>query len=129
MAETDATRWLLGALVVLGALLFAGPLLFGMGGGMTSGMWGGGMTGGMWGPMHDGWMGGGTTGGSVWWWAFALLWRLALLGVLVVVGYLLYRAAAGERTDPAVRELRSAYARGDISEEEYERRRERLEEE
>ncbi|MFD1599151.1 SHOCT domain-containing protein [Halobellus rarus] len=130
MPETDTMRWLVGGLVAVGALLFVAPILFGMGGGaMGSGMWGG-TTGGMWGPMHDGWMGRGTAGGAGGWWVVALLWRLLLVAALVAGGYLLYRAASGdERSDSAIDELRSAYARGDLSEEEYDRRRERLEEE
>jgi len=32
-----------------------------------------------------------------------------------------------DSSDPAVKELRAAYARGDLSDEEYERRRDRLE--
>ncbi|MGQ4554371.1 SHOCT domain-containing protein [Halobellus sp. GM3] len=136
MPERDAIQWLVGALVVLGVLLLAGPLLFGMSGGAwAGGMWGpmydGGMwrpmyDGGMWGPMHDG------GGGGTVWWVVVLLWRLLLLVTLVGGGYVLYRAASGDRgetadrRDPAMEELRGAYARGDISEEEYERRRERL---
>lgn len=78
--------------------------------------------------MHHG-MGSGA--GGAW---IALLWLFALAFV-VVVGYLLYRAsrsldvapAAGEdEEDPAMAELRMAYARGDLSDEEFERRRERL---
>ncbi|MEF8851348.1 MAG: SHOCT domain-containing protein [Haloarculaceae archaeon] len=51
--------------------------------------------------------------------------------MVVGLGYLLYRAVAGTRTgtpaaDPAVEELRIAYARGEVDDEEYERRRERL---
>ncbi|WP_049985326.1 SHOCT domain-containing protein [Halobellus rufus] len=125
MGRQPATRWLVGALIALAVLLFVWPLLFGMGGGMMG--WGG-TTGGMWGPMHDGWMGG-TDAGSTWWWLLAFLWRLLFLLVIVGAGYLLYRAVSdGESSDPALDELRSAYARGDLSEEEFERRRERLEE-
>jgi putative membrane protein len=122
MTDTDSTRWLVGGLVVLGVLLFAGPLLFGAGGMM------GGATGGMWGPMHDGRMGAGGGAGTGWWF-LAALWRLLFVAALVGGGYLLYRAASdGAGRDPAIEEVRSAYARGDLSEEEYERRRERLEE-
>ena len=69
---------------------------------------GGGMGSGMWGPMHGGWMMDRTpTGASGWWLPFAGLWRLLALAlaVLVGIGHLLYRA------------------------EEYERRRERLDDE
>lgn len=44
-------------------------------------------------------------------------------------GYLIYRGlrrAIGHRTDPAIEELRQAYARGDLTDEEFEQRRERL---
>ncbi|WP_144906317.1 SHOCT domain-containing protein [Halobellus captivus] len=58
----------------------------------------------------------------------ATTWIVGGLVAPVVSGYLLHRAATGgERTDPAIDELQSAYARGDLSEEGYERRRERLE--
>lgn len=67
---------------------------------------------------------------------FSPLWSLGMLVVWLVVllggGYLLYRAFAGgdrAETDPALEELRLAYARGDLSAEEYEERRSRLESE
>lgn len=81
------------------------------------GMWGGGH---MWnGVMWDG------SGGT---WMWALLWGLPVL-VLLGGGYLLYRAVSRSgrtATDPALEELRLAYARGDLSEEEFEERRRRL---
>lgn len=46
---------------------------------------------------------------------------LAGLVVLVVRGSL--RALHGHRGDPALAELRAAYARGEVSQEEYEQRR------
>jgi putative membrane protein len=128
MEQQYVTRWLLGGLVAVGALLLVGPLLLGAGGGTMG--WGSGMAGGMWGPMHDSWMGSGTMGPtSGWWLLVAVVWRLLLLVALIGGGYLLYRAVAADRADSAVRELRQAYARGDLSEEEYERRRDRLEQE
>ena len=128
MEQQYVTRWLLGALVAVGALLLVGPLLLGLGG-STMG-WGSGMTGGMWGPMHDSWMGSGMMGStSGWWLLLAVVWRLLLVVALVGGGYLLYRTVAADRPDPAIRELRQAYARGDLSEEEFERRRDRLEQE
>lgn len=67
---------------------------------------------------------------------FSPLWGFAamLLSLLVVVGvgYVLYRALVGtggagdSAADPALEELRMAYARGDLSDEEFEQRRERL---
>ncbi|MFB6106747.1 MAG: hypothetical protein ABEJ70_07215 [Halobacteriaceae archaeon] len=56
---------------------------------------------------------------------------LVPLVVLVGVGYLLYRGVAGSgraaHADPALAELRQAYARGDLTDEEYETRHETLE--
>lgn len=81
------------------------------------GMWGGG-------HMTDSWMWGGAGGGWVW----LGMWLIMLL-VIGGVGYLLYagvRGAGDGTTDSAIEELRHAYARGDLSDEEFERRRERL---
>ncbi|WP_262174584.1 SHOCT domain-containing protein [Haloarcula laminariae] len=76
-----------------------------------------------------------------WWWnggmagGFSPLWGIGMMLVWVLVlggiGYLLYRAFAGRTeslttTDPALRELRIAYARGDLTEEEFEERRSKL---
>ncbi|MEM4780596.1 MAG: SHOCT domain-containing protein [Halalkalicoccus sp.] len=69
---------------------------------------------------HMGWAADGGMG--VWGWLMPLL---ALL-VLGVGGYLLYGVLSGSVTDPALEELRSAYARGEIDDEEFETRRERL---
>ncbi|WP_458189096.1 SHOCT domain-containing protein [Haladaptatus sp. NG-WS-4] len=76
-------------------------------------------------PMMGGWMMGPGYGGQVpvWGWGMMLVPLLVVLGL----GYLLYRALAGGGSgDAALEELRLAYARGDISEEEFETRRERL---
>jgi putative membrane protein len=78
---------------------------------------------------HYGGMGGGMSGFG--WWP--LIWSLLLLSVVLIVGYAVYadgRRPATERsdTDPALSTLRSRYARGEISEEEFEERRRRLEE-
>jgi len=95
------------------ALVFAvtGVATAQMGGGHSGGM-GGGMGGFGWGP---------------------LLWSLLLLSVVLIVGYGAYtrgRAPAPEQsqTDTALSTLRSRYARGELSEEEFEERRRRLEE-
>ncbi|WP_135366661.1 SHOCT domain-containing protein [Halosimplex halophilum] len=59
-----------------------------------------------------------------------LLMQLLFLAALISGVYLVYRVVVGrdgDGTDPALEELRLAYARGDLSEEEYERRRDRLE--
>lgn len=82
---------------------------------------------GMWGGWHvaDGAAGGGGAG-----WALVMTWVVALL-VILGVGYLLFRAIRRSRirADPALEELRVAYARGDLSDEEFEARRERLDRE
>ena len=105
-------------LVVLGALLVL-PLLF-MGFGMLG-------YGGMMGGWEHGMWNGGTAPGWV-----VLLGALIQLGFLVAIVagiYLLYRSLAGggDGPDRAIEELRMAYARGDLSDEEYQRRREALE--
>lgn len=74
-----------------------------------------------------GWMwGGGTVFAPVWGVVMMLLWIVVLVGG----GLLVYRAATRGSTpgggDPALEELRVAYARGDLTDEEFERRRERL---
>lgn len=78
--------------------------------------------GGGYGPMH-GWgaMGAGSMGAG--WWGFLTLLLLVLAaGVLVSLA----RRGAFGSDDDAITELRRAYARGDLSDEEYERRRARL---
>lgn len=73
------------------------------------------------------WWDGGMAGGPSPLWGMGML--LVWLAVLVGVGYLLYRGVIGgssAATDPALEELRVAYARGDLSDEEFEERRERL---
>lgn len=89
-------------------MLFAWPML---------GMWGGGHM------MHDGMWNG--TGGA---WLGLVIW-LAVLGLLSWGGYLFYRAMsepADETADTAIEELRLSYARGQLSDEEFEERRARL---
>ncbi|SEH15067.1 putative membrane protein [Natronorubrum sediminis] len=84
------------------------------------GLWGGGH---MWnGGMWDG-------TGTTWMW---VIMSVIPLLVILGIGYLLYsvfRRSESRGTDPALEELRAAYARGDISDEEFEQRRERLERE
>jgi putative membrane protein len=103
-------------LLLVAALILLPLLTMGLGGGMM----GGGMRGGhMW-----------TDGGVSGWWLFVgLVGRVLTLLVVVGMGYLLYRALteSGDGADEAMDELRLAYARGDLSDEEYERRRETLE--
>lgn len=64
---------------------------------------------------------------------FSPLWGVGamLLSVLVVlgIGYALYKALVGDHVadhNPALEELRMAYARGDLTDEEFQQRRERL---
>ena len=67
------------------------------------------------------------TMGTTWPWLLAWLVHLALF---LGVGYVLYRAlrgSTGRQRDPALEELRVAYARSDLSSEEFEERRRRLE--
>lgn len=63
-------------------------------------------------------------GAGVWW----LLSGLVPLVLVVGAGYLLYSALGSDRdrTDPAIEELRAAYARGDLTDEEFDARYERL---
>lgn len=92
-------------------MLFAWPLV-GMG------WW-------MHGPVsQDGQVGpGGFEGGTPTW--MLGFWVVGLL-VVIGVGYLLYRVMSDRAGDPAIEELRRAYARGELSDEEFEERRERL---
>ena len=98
---------LVGAPILLVAVTF--PMM---------GMWGGGMMG-SYGGM------GGFGVSPIWGIAVSLVWLVVLVGG----GYLVYRWATGAGsigTDPAMEELRLAYARGDVTEEEYEARRSKL---
>lgn len=99
----------LGILVLFPLLMmvFAMPMM-----GMMGWWWGDGMAGGL---------------SPLWGIGMMLVWLVVLLGI----GYLLYHGLdggvrTGAVTDPALEELRLAYARGDLSEEEFDRRRERL---
>lgn len=112
MAESDSLvrliLLLLAAVVLLPvlAMVFAAPM---MGAGH---MWG--------------WDGAAGTGPG-WPW---LLMGLVPIVVFLGVGYLLYAAVARggrDEEDRALEELRLAYARGDLSSEEFEERRQRLE--
>ncbi|MBZ6496845.1 SHOCT domain-containing protein [Natrinema longum] len=108
---------LIRTLVVVIAVILLLPVLMMALAMPMMGVWGGGhmWRGGMW---------GGT--GATWMW---LLMSIVPLLVLLGLGYLLYRAvrgSGGRRTDPALEELRTAYARGDLTDEEFESRRERL---
>ena len=82
-------------------------------------------------PMMGMWDGGhmwGWEGEPVAVWVMMLMW-LVPLAVVLAVGYLLYRGLVRSKArsgDPALEELRLAYARGDLSDEEFETRRTRL---
>ena len=101
-------------LLIVGAIILIPVLMMGMGFGGMMGY------GGMMGRY-------GSTGG---WWpligmGIQLLFLIALLGG----GYLLYRRLATnlQSKNAAMEELRLAYARGELSDEEFETRREKLE--
>lgn len=100
-------------LLILGAIILLPLLTMGMGFGGMMGY------GGMMGPY-------GGTGG--WWPLVGMLVPLVFLLVLLGGGYLIFRRVAESQTshDPAMEELRTAYARGNLSDQEYEERRERL---
>ncbi|UHQ95155.1 SHOCT domain-containing protein [Haloterrigena alkaliphila] len=103
-------------LIVIAAILLLPVLMMALAMPMM-GVWGGG-------HMWDGGMWGGA--GPVWLW---LLMSIIPLLVVLGLGYLLYsaiRRSSSRRTDPAIEELRTAYARGDLTDEEFEERRERL---
>lgn len=112
MTQTDTTRTIL--LVVLAVLaipvvmmLVMMPMMGAVG----------------WSHMH-----GGMWDGSSGWAAMMGLMVLPLL-IIIGIGYLLYQSLGTEgdgRSDEAIEELRRAYARGEISDEEFENRRTRL---
>lgn len=113
--DSDLGVFLLAALGIL--VLF--PVLF-----MGFGMMGTGtMMGGMWG----GHMWGDSTA-SGWLPIVGLLVQVVFLSALLGGTFLLYRTVSGDRgRDPEIEELRSAYARGELTDEEYEKRRDVLE--
>ena len=74
------------------------------------------------------WGNGAWTGIGAW---LMLLMMIVPLLILAGLGYVVYRSAVNnpeQQTDGALEELRRAYARGDISDEEFERRRKKLRE-
>ena len=83
----------------------------------------GSMMGGTWGHV-------GTAGGLGGWMVLlAPIMQLLFLLVVVGLGYALYRGIEdADTSDQARSELRAAYARGDIDDEEFRRRREVLDE-
>lgn len=116
-SRTDDGETLLRVLLIIVALLLLVPLLM-----MLFAL-----------PMMGmmGWWGGGGPGSSV---AVSPMWGIGMmllfLLVLVGIGYVLYRVVTRESfggDDQAIEELRTAYARGELSQEEFEQRREDLE--
>jgi len=101
-------------LLIFGAIIVLPLLTMGMGFGGMMGY--GGMTGGY-----------GTTSG--WWPLVGMLVQLVFLLLLVGGGYLVFRRVTESQSsrNPAMEELRMAYARGDLTEEEFETRRNKLE--
>lgn len=126
---------LLGGLAVIAPSFLYGPSRLGGYGGMSGGY--GGMMGG-----HGGMMGGyggtvGSYGGvgsyGTGWSLFGILGQLGFLLLLIGAGYLLYRALVADdgvtnfgTSETSMDELRLAYARGEISDEEFKNRRKRL---
>jgi putative membrane protein len=117
--HTDDTRLVTILLVVIGAFVALPMFFMGFGmmgvGPMMGGMWGGGM----WGD--------GTAPG--WMFVVGIVMQLLFLAALVGGGYLVYRTVASSESnsDRALEELRLAYARGELTDEEYEQRRAALE--
>lgn len=101
-------------LLILGALIILPLLAMGMGFGEMMGY--GGMMGGY-----------GTAGG--WWPLVGIAVRIGFLLLLLGGGYLVFRRVTESQSsgDPAMEELRLAYARGDLTEEEFQARRAELE--
>ncbi|MFC4541651.1 SHOCT domain-containing protein [Halosolutus amylolyticus] len=118
MSDTTSTTRPVVIVLALIAALVVLPGLF-----MGIGMMG-------FGPMMGGWSHMWGDGSVPGWMPFVgVLMQLLFLAALVGLGYLLVRAIAGtdERSDRALEELRLAYARGELSDEEYEQRRDALE--
>ncbi|OYR58897.1 SHOCT domain-containing protein (plasmid) [Haloplanus rallus] len=109
--QLDTTTILL---LILGAFILLPLLMMGMGFGGMMGY------GGMMGQY-------GSTGG--WWPVIGMLVPLVFLVALLGGGYLLFRRVSKTQTsdNPAMEELRLAYARGDLTDEEFESRRNKLE--
>ncbi|MFC5136533.1 MULTISPECIES: SHOCT domain-containing protein [Haloferacaceae] len=116
--KTDDTRLVTLLLVIIGAVFIFPMFFMGFGmmgfGPMMGGMWGGGM-------WSDATMPG-------WMFIVGIVMQLLFLAALAGGGYLIYRAVAGRESDSdqAVEELRLAYARGELTDEEYEQRKDAL---
>ncbi|MFB1063076.1 SHOCT domain-containing protein [Natrinema sp. H-ect4] len=108
--NTEDTRLVTILLIIIGAFVIF-PMFFMGFGPMMGGMWGGGM-----------WSDGTIPG---WMFIVGILMQLLFLAALVGGGYLIYRVVTGSESgsDQALEELRLAYARGELTDEEYEQRR------
>ncbi|WP_415380515.1 SHOCT domain-containing protein [Halosimplex sp. TS25] len=117
--QTDDTRLVTILLIIIGAFVIFPMFFMGFGmmgyGSMMGGMW----SGGMW--------GGGTMSG--WMFIVGIVMQALFLAFIVGGGYLIYRTVMSDSSDAdqALEELRLAYARGELTDEEYEQRREALE--
>jgi putative membrane protein len=117
--NSDGTRLVTLVLIIVAAFVIFPMFFMGFGlmgfGPMMGGMWGSGM----WadGTMPD------------WMFITGIVMQLLFLAAIVGGGYLIYRAVAGDDrdSDQALEELRLAYARGELTDDEYEQRREALE--
>ena len=116
--HTDDTRLVTVLLIVIGVFVLFPMLFMGFGamgsGPMMGGTWGGHM-----------WGDGKTPG---WMFVVGIVMQLLFLAALVGGGYLIYKSVAGGGSDPdqALEELRLAYARGELTDDEYEQRRDAL---
>lgn len=117
--NTDNARLVTILLVIVGAFVIFPMFVMGFGmmgfGPMMGGMWGGGT-----------WEHGTIPG---WMLVVDIVMQLLFLGAIVGGGYLVHRAVAGsaDESDQALEELRLAYARGELTDEESEQRRAALE--
>lgn len=115
MSSSDQLDTTTIVLLIFGAIIVLPMLTMGMGfGGMMGGY------GGMMGSY-------GSTSG--WWPLVGMLVQLLFLLILLGGGYLIFRRVTNSQSahNPAMEELRMAYARGNLTDEEFEARRERLE--
>ena len=121
MSATPSNRTLLWIALGIPTVLVVVPALtMGVGVMGVGPMMGGGWDHGMW---------GGAEAVPTWLLVVGVGMQLLFLAVLFGLGYLVYRALTQRSgsTDPALEALRTEYARGEMSDEEFERRRERLE--
>lgn len=113
MSSENTTDGILRIALIVVAIIVLAPILMMAFMMPFMGMWGGGMMG------NYGWS-------PLWGVGMMLFWLVVLAGG----AYLAYRwLSPGVTTDSALRELRLAYARGDISDEEFEERRRKLNQE